>query len=56
MKKKTWGIILLVIAGLGLLGGITNGSLASMEPVSLVGFLALPAICVYFGLKLINKD
>ena len=55
MKKKTWGIILLVIAALGLLGGIANGSLFSMGVVPMIGFLAVPVVCIFFGIKFIKS-
>ena len=55
MKKKTWGIILLVIAALGLLGGITNGSLFAMGVVPMIGFLGAIGACVYFGIKFIKS-
>lgn len=55
MKKKTWGIILIVLGAMGLLGGFANGSLTSMEPIPLVGFLAAVAVCFFFGIKLIAK-
>ena len=51
MKKKTWGIILLVLAGMGLLGGIANGTFANSGIVELIGFCAAIGLCAFFGFK-----
>lgn len=55
MKKKTWGIILIVLGAMGIIGGIANGSILSMGAVSLIGFFAAAGACFYFGIKLIKK-
>ena len=54
MKKKTWGIILVVLGSLGLLGGITNGSIFAMGIFTLIGFLVPIGLCFYFGIKWIK--
>lgn len=56
MKKKTWGIILVVIALAGVLGGVANGSLTTMEPIPMVGFFGAVAVALFFGIKFIIKD
>ena len=55
MKKKTWGIIMLVLAGMALLGGVANGSLFAMGPIPMVGFLAALGALIYFGIKFVKK-
>ena len=55
MKKKTWGIILVVLGAMGLLGGLINGSIFAMGFVPMIGFLAGVVACFYFGIKFIKK-
>jgi len=55
VKKKTWGIILIVLGAMGIIGGIANGSILSMGVASLIGFFAAAGACFYFGIKLIKK-
>ena len=55
MKKKTWGIILIVLAAMGILGSLANGSLLSMGGFTLVGFFAAFAALLYFGIKFIKS-
>ena len=56
MTKKTWGIILIVLGALGILGGFANGSILAMGPISLIGFLAAAGACFFFGIRMIMKD
>lgn len=56
MKKKTWGIILVVIGALAIIGGFANGSILAMGFISLLGFLATAGACFYFGFKLMKRD
>lgn len=55
MKKKTWGIILIVLAIMGVAGGLINGSLLAMGGIEMIGFFVGVALLVFFGIKLINK-
>ena len=58
MKKKTWGIILIVLGIAAIAGGLANGSLTDMvqnEPMVLAGFLAGAFVCFYYGFNLIRK-
>ena len=55
MKKKTWGIILIVLAIMGVAGGLINGALLAMGGIEMIGFFVGVALLVFFGIKLINK-
>lgn len=55
MKKKTWGIIFIILGALGIIGGFANGSIISMGVISLIGFLAGAGVLFYFGFKWIKK-
>lgn len=52
-KNKKLGIILLVIAGLALLGSLANGTLASMGEENIftaIGFLGALVAVIVFGI------
>ena len=53
-KNKTWGIVLLVLAGVALLGTFANGTFSDMgnqNPGFYVGFFSGFALLIFFGLK-----
>ena len=59
--KLIFGIILIVLGGMGLVGGVTNGSLLSINFMSadifyLIGYLAVVGLFFYFGVRLIKKS
>lgn len=54
--KLILGIVLIVLGGMGLVGGVVNGSLLSMNILSIIGYLAVDILLFYFGVRLIKKS
>lgn len=58
MKKKTWGIILLIIGVLSVFGSVSNGSFAEYAygiGIAEMTTIAIQIGCIAGGIVLINK-